>query len=299
MERNNIMDGLFINYRREDSAPYAGRLYDFLRRTFPNKQVFMDIDTIDPGEDFVDAISKTLESSKVVIAVIGPKWIESRDGTGSRRLDNPDDYVVRELSAALVSGARVIPVLVGGASMPRTESLPVSLQLLARRNAIEISDTRFTTDSERLGESIARLIEPSNIPGERPPKPGRRIPSLEAASDSLTTFKTLLWTGFALEVTSGFIQISKAPEGQAIGVVIVGTLVLALTAWFNIMLARGRNWARMAYIALAAFSFPAIFVEFSSQSGAEIALNLSGKALTLWLLRMMFTEPIRQIFVRR
>ena len=95
------MNGLFISYRREDTAPYAGRLCDFLRREFPDDDIFMDIDAIDPGEDFVDRINRTLAASKIVIAVIGPKWVQIADANGARRLDNPDDYVVRELCAAL------------------------------------------------------------------------------------------------------------------------------------------------------------------------------------------------------
>ena len=157
------MSGLFINYRREDAAPYAGRLHDFLQRVFPDSKVFMDIDGIDLGEDFVYAINQKLAASKVVIAVIGPNWEKVIDGTGSRRLDNPDDYVVRELYSALESNMRVIPVLVGGAVMPRSDALPTRLQPLVRRNAIEISDTRFVTDAERLCAAIARVINPTAL----------------------------------------------------------------------------------------------------------------------------------------
>ena len=101
------MSGLFINYRREDSAPYAGRLYDFLRKTFADRTVFMDIDAIDPGEDFVEAIDRTLMSSGIVLAVIGPSWLEVRDRHGNPRIANPDDYVYRELEAAIRTGAAV------------------------------------------------------------------------------------------------------------------------------------------------------------------------------------------------
>jgi hypothetical protein len=68
------MKGLFISYRREDSAPYAGRLCDHLRRTFPTASVFMDIDAVDPGADFVNVIDRTLSDSAIVLAVIGPRW---------------------------------------------------------------------------------------------------------------------------------------------------------------------------------------------------------------------------------
>jgi hypothetical protein len=49
---------LFINYRREDTRHAAGRLYDRLIQRFSEDQVFMDIDQIEPGEDFVDVINR-------------------------------------------------------------------------------------------------------------------------------------------------------------------------------------------------------------------------------------------------
>ena len=68
------MKGVFISYRRDDSAPHAGRLCDYLRRTFPSISVFMDVEAIEPGADFVRAIDANLTSSAVVLAVIGPRW---------------------------------------------------------------------------------------------------------------------------------------------------------------------------------------------------------------------------------
>jgi hypothetical protein len=292
-----VMSGLFINYRREDTAPYAGRLYDHLRRAFPNNSVFMDIDAIDPGEDFVHTINQTLTASKVVLAVIGPRWEQITDGSGNRRLDNPDDYVVRELSAALEAEARVIPVLVGGAAMPRSEVLPPRLQGLARRNAIEISDTRFAADADRLATAIARAIDPSR--SNNPQEPARHFRTGigdDARLDSLTTFKTLLWTGYALGVLSVGVQLTRVKEEEVAGFLIFAVLLLCLAAWFNVMLTRGRNWARMAYLALLIVSVPAMFVEWSEQSSAETVLNFISLGLSIWLLRLMFTDPIKARF---
>ena len=291
------MNGLFINYRREDSAPYAGRLYDFLRHAFPDRKVFMDIDAIDPGEDFVNAITKTLESSKVVIAVIGPNWLKATDRNGSRRLDNLDDYVYRELSAALGSDARVIPVLVGGAEMPRSDSLPPGLQLLARRNAIEISDTRFTTDSERLGEAIAKALDTEMSRGEGS-RTGRKGGATDAA-DSMTTFKTILWTSYALGLVAMFLQIDKAEPGSGAGVVVFGVLYFGLAAWFNVMLTRGKNWARMANLALGVLSIPGLFATLGSLSSTEVVINVIGVVLWGWVLWLMFTDPLKRIFMKR
>ena len=112
------MNGIFISYRRADSAPYAGRICDHLRRTVPSVSVFMDVGAIDPGADFVKAIDANLADSGVVLAVIGPQWESIRDSHGQRGGEDPNDYVVRELATAIERQANVIPLLVGGAKMP-------------------------------------------------------------------------------------------------------------------------------------------------------------------------------------
>src|SRR5215472_10121142 len=131
-EGNNNMRKIFISYRREDCASQAGRLCDWLDSSFGKDQVFMDVQTIDPGDDFVEAIQTAIGSSDVVIAMIGKNWLTITDGTGRRRLENPDDYVRIEISTALDQNKRVIPVLVQGATMPRSDDLPHLLTRLVR-----------------------------------------------------------------------------------------------------------------------------------------------------------------------
>src|SRR3954454_18329783 len=109
------MAGIFISYRREDSIAYAGRLYDRLQAHFGDEQVFMDIDTLRPGEDFVEAIQRTVASCDALVAVIGRSWLMAQDQKGQRRLDDPEDFVRLEIAAALERGIRVIPALVGNA----------------------------------------------------------------------------------------------------------------------------------------------------------------------------------------
>ena len=299
------MDGIFINYRRDDSAPYAGRLYDHLRRSFPGQKVFMDIDAIDPGEDFVDAINRTLESSRVVLAVIGRTWSAAADETGKRRLDNPDDYVVRELSAALASKARVIPVLVGGASMPRTDALPLPLVALARRNAIEVSDSRFSFDADRLGAAIRKLLDPD---GERDAgrdplrdsgdgESGAAV-KRASAEDALTTFKTVLWVGFGLGVLYTLVDAAAKPQGQVIGYLAFDVAIIGFSAWFNLMLIRGRRWARIAYLVMMGLNFPSIAISASTQSTGQTVLGVVLLALGLWALKIMFSQPINILFMK-
>ena len=106
------MSGIFISYRREDTSPEAGRLYDRLAGHFGKDQVFMDIDTIRPGVDFVEVINDSVASCEVLIAVVGKQWLTSTDEAGNRRLDDPEDWIRLEIAAALGRNIRVIPTLV-------------------------------------------------------------------------------------------------------------------------------------------------------------------------------------------
>jgi hypothetical protein len=118
----------------------------------------MDIDSISPGEDLSDSISRAIASADVVLVIIGPRWLDSRDQTGDRRLFDPDDPVRLEIAFALARGIRVIPLLFDDATMPRSDELPEDIRTLTRRNAIEISHERFSRDVERLLDVIRRVV---------------------------------------------------------------------------------------------------------------------------------------------
>lgn len=148
---------VFLEYRRDDARAYAGRLADRLRSHFGSDAVFMDIEAIQLGVDFVESLVKALESSHVVLALIGPNWLSASDSQGRRRLDDPDDIVRVALRAAFERNIRVIPVLVDGASIPRQDELPADIAQLARINAIALDDARWDYDVERLIEAVERL----------------------------------------------------------------------------------------------------------------------------------------------
>ena len=150
-----LMPRVFICYRRDDSAPYAGRLYDQLIARFGAQHVFMDVDTVAPGEDFIEAIHRTMASIDALIVVIGPRWM-GRDKKGRSRLLADDDLVRREISTALKRNVRIIPVLVSGAKMPAGHELPADLTPLVSRNAIGLTDARFRSEVDRLIESLER-----------------------------------------------------------------------------------------------------------------------------------------------
>lgn len=168
------MGGIFISYRREDSAGHAGRLFDRLRERFGKDRVFMDVSGIEPGADFVEAIDSAVGSCDALIVVIGRKWLACADAAGNRRLDDPEDFIRLETAAALRRGIRVIPVLIQDAAMPTEKDLPEDLLKLARRQAIEISDGHWESDTGALIETLAKVLpgEAEPVSPENPPEPG-------------------------------------------------------------------------------------------------------------------------------
>lgn len=150
--------GVFINYRREDAGPYARLMKVRLGQRFPDTPVFMDLDSIEAGVDFAEAIESAVRSCAVLIALIGRRWLTIADDEGRRRLDNPDDYVRFEIQAALERRVRVIPVLVDGARALRQQQLPPDLSKLARLNALEMSYGRFEYDETRLLAAIEKVL---------------------------------------------------------------------------------------------------------------------------------------------
>ena len=140
---------IFISYRRDDTAGYARAVYDELAREFGADRVFIDVDDIAAGQSFADVIRGAVNSSSVVLVLIGKRWRGDRDGA-TPRLDDADDFVRIEVAAALSSGAPVIPVLLDGALMPGEAQLPNALRALASRNAFEVRATAFAADMARL-----------------------------------------------------------------------------------------------------------------------------------------------------
>src|SRR5918993_3942151 len=149
---------VFISYRRDESAGYAGRIADSFEEYFGEDKVFRDIDSLEPGLDFSEAIERALESSEVLVAVIGKNWLTATDAAGQRRLENPDDFVRVEIATALKLNMRVIPVLVQGASMPGTDELPEDLVSIRRRQAIELHDTNWESDIAYLIAQVEKII---------------------------------------------------------------------------------------------------------------------------------------------
>jgi hypothetical protein len=150
---------VFISYRRDDAAGYAGRLEEDLERRLGRGKVFRDVQDIPPGEDFAATIRKRLADAHTVLVLIGPRWAGG-EVPGQRRIDDERDFVRLEVQVALESGAQVVPLLLPGATMPTEDVLPEPLKELARRNALPIGDPNWDAD-------IARLVASFGLPPRR------------------------------------------------------------------------------------------------------------------------------------
>jgi hypothetical protein len=177
---------IFISYRRDDAAAYAGRHEEALEKQFGRGSVFRDVLDLSPGDDFAAAIRERLAAAQAVLALIGPRWAGT-EAPGARRIDDPHDFVRLELTLALQSGTRVVPVLLRGAVMPREDELPEPLKPLARRQALALGDIDWDAD-------IGRLVDSLGV------RPGRRMWGRAAGAVLATAL--LAAVGYALRPSS-------------------------------------------------------------------------------------------------
>lgn len=195
------MGGVFISYRRSDTAPYAGRLRDALRARFGPDQVFRDLDHIGPGERFESVIDSAVASCDVLLALVGPKWVGVRDGAKRRsRLHDPHDYVRRELAAGLRRhDVLFIPVLVAGAQMPSADQLPSDLATLPEHQGLGLTDERWDDDVARLIETVSARLEgdgtSDTVPSVALP---RRAREMASRSSRPTSRRLVLAVGSAV-----------------------------------------------------------------------------------------------------
>jgi formylglycine-generating enzyme required for sulfatase activity len=141
---------VFISYRRDDSAGQAGRVHDRLAQEFGRDLLFMDVDAIPLGADFIKVLREEVARCDVLLAIVGPNWLNVRDDEGNRRLDNENDFVRNEIATALQRDIPVIPILLDGAKIPRPEQLPKDLEALTARNGLDVRHASFHIDVDKL-----------------------------------------------------------------------------------------------------------------------------------------------------
>ena len=268
MEKTTNRGRIFLSYRREDSSGYAGRLFDHIKKHFGKDRVFMDISSIEPGVDFVDSIERALNSCDTFLVLIGKDWLDCRDASGNRRLDDPDDFIRIETSAALKRDVRVFPILVKGAVMPSAKDLPEDMARLARRNAHELSDLRWEFDCNELMAVLEKIVGPPDI-RPVPPSPDDEI--IKPVPKEKKNIKAI--TGL---VISGLLLLTLLSEGFDDFDSFVGALILAMIAllfavigWFDVKLKKvgGRGLAIGSIISAVLVTLMLIG-QFSSEPSA-------------------------------
>ena len=194
---------IFINYRRGDEPGFTHALLCRLEQAFPAERLFIDVDNIPPGEDFVQALESQVAQCDALLAVIGNGWLDAADELGSRRLDDPNDFVRIEIESALKQGKRVIPVLVHEARMPRPDELPEAIRPLATRNAVRLTHERFRADVQGLIKALQGAL--AEVASLRPDAIGDM--GSEPRKPSLLTRRALMTTGVLGIVLAGSIGV--------------------------------------------------------------------------------------------
>jgi hypothetical protein len=198
------MAGIFVSYRREETAAHAGRLADRLADHFGESQVFMDVDSIGLGLDFAQVLQDAVGVCEVMLVMIGPRWI-------SPRLEDPGDYVRIEIEAALDRSIRVVPILVGGGTLPQAADLPESLQPLARRQAFEIEDATFRADAAELIERLDGVL--STVPAPAPAPARTAAPAPDPFLAAFEPLRDLAGMFFAPGIPADRLATARAAAG--------------------------------------------------------------------------------------
>ena len=165
---------VFISYLADRAE--ALRIRDRLANLLGGSNV-VSIDDIPPGADFEHWIAGQIRRSDVLLVVIGRNW--------SAQVANA------EIALAFEQGKQIIPVLVGGASMPSAGELGGPSRFLANLPWFEISDDSFDDDIERLAVVIHPLSSAPPAGGfPRPAGGPRPMAANEMAAAARTVRRT-------------------------------------------------------------------------------------------------------------
>ena len=219
---------VFISYRRGDTQDFTGRLADKLRAARGIAQVFLDVEEIGAGEDFVRRIHKSIAESEVCLIVIGPKWA---DETGAARLKDEGDFVRLEVIECLKSSHRLVPVLANDAAMPAPDALPPELQELTRLNAVSVRHTDFDRDTDHLVDVIFSRKKPGALGAffRRHPLLSLVLQSVGGAVGTLLALVVLL---AVLEKLTGNSLNQYVGSGLAILIPLLLTIAGAAVPWY-------------------------------------------------------------------
>jgi SH3-like domain-containing protein len=288
------MPKIVISYRRADSQDIAMRIRDRLAAHYGTKSVFTDIDSIPLGRDFLRHINSELEASDVLLAVVGPRWIR---GGGEHGIEEETDYVRLEVEGALKRDIPVIPVLVGGARMPKPAELPDSVRAFAYRNAATVdSGVNFQNDMDRLIRSLdeefaARPPGPATgrADADRPRESSSESRVSAAADAPLSSFakhvveafnaarNRVPAVGFAVgaAAVAALVALAMAPFGhaRAAGVIFAGMLVALLLVILCARLLPNKNSALSVAGLVTVWSVALFFITFLVFTATAVAFR--------------------------
>lgn len=154
---------VFISYRRDDAAPWAGRIYDSLANELSSSIVFIDIDSILAGDDFEEKLNIVLSTCEIMLVLISKSWVNAKNESGDLKLFLKNDYVKHEIKSAIKNDMLLLAVLLDGAKMPDATQLPPEITALATRNAVKISHDRYKADIDNLLSVILSNLKKSLI----------------------------------------------------------------------------------------------------------------------------------------
>lgn len=228
------MPAIFISYRREDSSAVTSVLASSLATRFGDDMVFLDVQAIEAGADFSQAILDAVRAASVVLVVIGPRWLADPDGSARPRLEDPGDFVRLEIETAMKWGAPIIPVLVSGAVMPEQEALPASIRSLSMANAFTLHEETTAEDAEALATQIATTYGVEPAPKDARTYVGGRIKALRRYPFN---FAKLLRRPKRMLATR-----TLGRTQDAVDALVFLTLSTALAAWLMIAELPVRSW---------------------------------------------------------
>ena len=241
---------IFISYRRDDSAGHAGRVFDRLKTEFGHDNLFMDVDAIPLGVNFVKYLGEQVGKCDVLLAIIGPAWLTLKHDDGSRRLDNPNDLVRVEIAAALARDIPVIPILLEGTRVPKAEVLPKELQELSQRHGLDVRHASFHSDMDKLVRGLRAIASAFPVAAERQGGKLRPSAAVSPAENSRPT-------------SSGVLGITKA----------------AIPSVEELVAARGR-WVQDFGVKTTNQTPPDVFSHLFVQVIADKSMSVAGTIMT-------------------
>ncbi len=287
--------GVFISYRRGETNGQARALHDQLAGHFGKNRVFMDVDSISPGADFVEKINEAIDSSGVVLVLIGRDWI----GSGGRTLNDPNDFVRLEIDAALQQHVQIIPILVERTPMPDRAELPEPLRPLANRHALDLENARWDSDVQRLVTAVEPYVDSEasvTVPGVEPRTPkqsegvaGEKARGVSFSGRNLAVGITVLVVVVALVV---YFITRPGPKPKPPAQLSVAHTVAAIVPDRMAEALLGAEFTGHALPSGVSASGPPLLGTYRFQNAvAEIEVQLSGLAPSIGINYLVFDAP--------